>query len=333
MFDPLGLYTPITIRGRILIQRAWKLKLAWNDNLPIEYVNKWNDLVDDLLCLSSFKYDRCVTFESNCGLHIFCDSSLDAYGVVAYVVDSTGSKLLLSKSRVTPLKSKTLPQLELTSLWLGFRVANYIVSVLKEIKFVVSIWTDSEICLQWLYSGESNITYVKNRISDIREMQNNYNVFHVNTQCNPADLVTRGTGFLDFKNNELWNNGPSWLIDKSLWPPQKSFVNVNEVMLDSGGTVEIVKLFDIVKFSSLNRIVNVTAYVFKFLNCFETLRNIRPLFKLPEANKYWIIMSQVEFYPEIYSYLYFCNSNIEIQFVSVFLRKIKNLNNDINLKD
>ena len=328
VFDPLGLYTPITIRGRILIQRAWKIKSAWNDNLPIEYVDKWNELVDDLVCLSSFKYNRSVTFQSSCELHLFCDSSLYAYGVVAYIVDGTGSRLLLSKSRVTPLKSKTLPQLELTSLWLAFKVANYIVSVLKDINFEVFIWTDSEICLQWINSGESNITYVRNRISDIKEMQNNFSVFHVRSQCNPSDILTRGLGFEEFKNSKLWHNGPTWLINKDLWPPQKTFITVNKVSVESDKTIEILKLFDIENISSLNKIINITSYVFEFLNSFKTLKNIRPLFRLPEASKYWIIMSQVEFYPEIYNCLHSGNSNIEITFVRAFLSRENNLNHE-----
>ena len=49
IFDPLGLFLPVTICGKILIQKAWKIKSSWNDDLPIEYVDKWNELVEDFV--------------------------------------------------------------------------------------------------------------------------------------------------------------------------------------------------------------------------------------------------------------------------------------------
>ena len=40
---------------------------------------------------------------------------------------------------------------------------------------------------------------------------------HVATDQNPADLGSRG-GCVT--NNELWQHGPSWLSDKTKWPPE-----------------------------------------------------------------------------------------------------------------
>ena len=49
----------------------------------------------------------------------YCDSSTIAYGCVLYLTDENSSKLLFGKAKVAPLKSKSLPQLELTAVWLG----------------------------------------------------------------------------------------------------------------------------------------------------------------------------------------------------------------------
>ena len=52
--------------------------------------------------------------------HGFCDASLNGYGACIYVKtiyksEKISVKLLLSKSRVTPLKQETIPRLELLS--------------------------------------------------------------------------------------------------------------------------------------------------------------------------------------------------------------------------
>ena len=41
LFDPLGIISPITIRGKILIQEAWKERLDWDTVLPEYYSLEW----------------------------------------------------------------------------------------------------------------------------------------------------------------------------------------------------------------------------------------------------------------------------------------------------
>ena len=58
------------------------------------------------------------------------------------------SNLFLSKSRVTPLKSRTLPQLELSVIQFGVQLAHYVRNTLSEITFVsVTVFSDSEAAL------------------------------------------------------------------------------------------------------------------------------------------------------------------------------------------
>ena len=163
-------------------------------------------------------------------LHVFCGSSTKAYGCVAYLVGEDGSNLVITKAKVAPLKTKTLPQLELTSIWLGFKVANYIHKVLCDIDVKQTvIWSDNEAAIQWIRNDSSTITYVKNRVADIREMSNNYQIFHVPTTDNPADLVTRGVKVNDLVTNSFWFKGPAWLPFVNLWPSQKDEVVVYEI--------------------------------------------------------------------------------------------------------
>ena len=59
-------------------------------------------------------------------MHVFCDASLRAYGSVVFLrrVRTDGSvelSFVVAKSRVAPLKSITLPRLELLAALIGSR--------------------------------------------------------------------------------------------------------------------------------------------------------------------------------------------------------------------
>ena len=62
---------------------------------------------------------------------------------------------------------------------------------------------EHKICERSLRNDSSSITYVKNRVADIREMSNNYKIFHVPTTDNPADFVTRGVKANDLVINSF----------------------------------------------------------------------------------------------------------------------------------
>ena len=86
VFDPLGLISPLVIRGKMLIQRAWAEKLGWDDPLPEDYVEEWQELVGKLVDVDRVKFSRAACGDSPCQLHVFCDASVKAYGAVAYLV-------------------------------------------------------------------------------------------------------------------------------------------------------------------------------------------------------------------------------------------------------
>ena len=164
LFDPLGIVSPLTIRGKLLIRDLWMLKLGWDEEVDQMYVNQLNELIVefnqvDLVAVPRSAGLKDETFE----LHIFTDASSQAYGAVAYLVSLTTSTLLTSRARVAPVKQKSIPQLELTALLLGCRLAKYIVSTL-EIKCDIHIWSDNLPCLQWVAHNNSNLVYVRNRV-------------------------------------------------------------------------------------------------------------------------------------------------------------------------
>jgi hypothetical protein len=69
---------------------------------------------------------------------------------ITNVTSSSHSYMVMSKSRVAPLKKLTLPQLELMAAVTGARLASYLSNHLKVIKIV--FWSDSQIVIYWLSS-------------------------------------------------------------------------------------------------------------------------------------------------------------------------------------
>ena len=81
LFDPLGFVEPITVKAKIMIQDLWKQTLSWDESLPDEQKEQWLKWTDDIHNLTSIEVPRQYFFANvtKTQLHIFCDSSQQAY--------------------------------------------------------------------------------------------------------------------------------------------------------------------------------------------------------------------------------------------------------------
>ena len=131
-------------------------------------------------------------------------ASSSAYGAVAYLVANGDSKLITSKARVTPLKTRTLPQMELTAIQVGHNLVQHLKENLDLNLMSVVVWSDSEVALQWVRNNNCNIPYVRNRVAQIRDSSSQVQFRHVPGKENPADLLSRGTNMKTFVDNQLW---------------------------------------------------------------------------------------------------------------------------------
>jgi hypothetical protein len=65
VFDPLGLISPITVWGRVLLQRAVMLKLGWDDPVPADLADAWDRWLCVVEQVSVLHFPRCIQLPSD----------------------------------------------------------------------------------------------------------------------------------------------------------------------------------------------------------------------------------------------------------------------------
>lgn len=287
IFDPMGLIGPILIHAKILIQQLWRLQFDWDSPIPNELAKKWIEFSNNLKGLKNFEIPRqvLITNPNFIEMHVFCDASEKAYGACIYIVSTNKSgehfsRLLCAKSKVTPLKTLSLPRLELLAAHIGTKLSKYVIEALKLQLNCITYYTDSTIVLSWLKIETSRLkTYVANRISQILEISSVSQWQHVPSTQNPADIISRGTSISELANCPLWWQGPEFLIDKT-YKTQPQDINIDLDNLSelkrvsvniSVQQVERNEIFT--KYSSLKKLINVMGYILRFKN--RTLHKIQ----------------------------------------------------------
>ncbi|XP_053390639.1 uncharacterized protein LOC128553495 [Mercenaria mercenaria] len=220
IYDPLGILSPVTVRAKLLLQDIWKEHFTWDTPLPITYQRRWLNIAADLNTSVKTQFYRHyftdVDDKSVPCLHVFVDASTQSYGATVYISKGVISTLVMAKNRVAPVKTLTLPKLELMAAVIEARLSQHLQSALgiQEICY----WTDSQIVLHWQINTENNNRFVRTRVSEITALTGNQNWRYCPTQENPADLLTRGISAKQYQESNLWFNGPSWITQKSQWP-------------------------------------------------------------------------------------------------------------------
>lgn len=274
IFDPLGWLAPIIIKMKLLIQELWTNDIGWDQPVDDILQKKWVELQNQLKSIEEIKVPRwCyITGSTEIELYGFSDASEKAYGAVVYsrvkIDNIYYVTLLQAKSKVAPKKQKTtLPRLELCAALLLAGLMEKVKEALNCKNITISCWTDSMITLGWV-RGEPERwqTFVANRVSQIKQLLPNAEWNHVISADNPADIISRGLEPEKMVNYSLWWNGPHWLKTNQI-PFTKRMPQPNqETKLCHTTTAEIEKNDLWNRFSSLDKMIRVLSYCYKFTN-------------------------------------------------------------------
>ena len=230
VYDPLGLLCPFVLSAKLLVQELCKQKYGWDDELPPEDVTRWLQWLEDLPKVEQLKVRRCIkppdaSQVKTYSLHHFCDASQVGYGVASYLrmefaIGRPHCSLVLGKSRLAPIKTTTIPRLELMAAVLSVKVDKMLRSELDcQIQESV-FWTDSTIVLRYIANQDKRFhTFVANRVSSILDGSVPSQWRHVVSELNPADDVSRGQRMDELLSNSRWFTGPEFIWkDPDQWP-------------------------------------------------------------------------------------------------------------------
>ncbi|XP_033363073.1 uncharacterized protein LOC117241211 [Bombus vosnesenskii] len=227
IYDPLGLLAPVIVRAKMLLQRLWMLKIDWDESLPADVHTEWSKYYAQLPLLNNVEFPRktIINPAAEIELHGFCDASDRAYGACVYLRTITldghvCTRLLTAKSKVAPLKSLTIPRLELNGALLLASLATTVLQALPSNIARTVYWTDSTIVLHWINTSPHTLkTFVANRVTEIQRKTHASDWRHFPTTDNPADLISRGQLPEDFLKTIIWQHGPEWLQQpEEYWP-------------------------------------------------------------------------------------------------------------------
>ena len=222
--------------------------------------------------------------EADHQLHVFVDASNLAYGVVIFCHEQNDKEVnvrfVTAKSRVAPLKTISIPRMELMAALLGVKLSRRIKEAL-EIDVKMFFWTDSEDVLYWITQRSRSFKpFVANRVSKIQEFSQSNQWRYICSAENPGDLVSRGIlKYAEFYAQ--WFLGPRFLLnsnnewpewkrsnkqsDKIIHEKKKNVTFFNKILLNN---VLSRNCFKIETFSSWKKLTRIRAWVQRFLaNC------------------------------------------------------------------
>ena len=229
LYGPLGWISPAVVVAKILLQDLWVRGSDWEASLPPDVLQGWQDHVSSLPLLESLRIPRWCGHDASiavCELHGFADASSRAYGAVVYsrIVRRHGEAahvtLLAAKTRVAPVRTMSIPRLELSAAVLLARLLQRVTSEAPWPPSTTHACTDSRVVLAWLQRHPSHWNvFVANRVSEIQSTLPAVAWRHVPTHDNPADCASCGMHPRDLLQHELWWKGPKWLpLAPSAWP-------------------------------------------------------------------------------------------------------------------
>ena len=310
-YDPLGIMSPCIVLFKILLQDIWDAGIDWDEPLSGDLLTTWEHLLSELMKAPPLSVPRCYFAEipsPTCySLRGFCDASSKAYAAIVYLraesVEGIKIRFVTAKTRIAPRK-QTIPRLELLSALLLARLVTSVTEALtNDLQLSTPIcYTDSLVALYWIMSRREWKQFVHNRVTEIQKLVPAELWRHCKGTGNPADLPSRGATPRELQSNVVWLRGPQWLYcereersePEQGSPPEGSLDELKKSSATVLFTSVETSILECERFSSLNRLLRVTAYVQKFIDLtrkLQTLPQLTPA-DVDRAETYWVKVSQ-----------------------------------------
>lgn len=212
IYDPMGLLSPVVLPLKVFLKELHTSGLNWDNELTADQQKKWSALRQLTVEMVPIAVPRCYFDEQTAGtqrmkvsLHGFGDASKAGYAAAVYITiegTNTAASLVASKTRVAPIKTQTIPRLELMAALLTARLVVRVKLALSSVYEIASCfcWTDSMVVFHWITREEKEFQqFVENRTSEIRRLTPAPCWSYCPGQENPADIPTRGVSGSDLK--------------------------------------------------------------------------------------------------------------------------------------
>ena len=265
---------------KILFQVLWKNKIGWDEPLEDALAQKHKEWREQLPVLKTLTLPRCyfsAGAPTSVHLHGFSDASKAAYAAAVYLRatypdGSISCRLVVAKTRVAPLKTVSIPRLELCAAVMLAELLDVTRQALQIPDLEVWAWCDSTVALGWLRSSPSLFkTFVANRVATASRHIPPEVWLHVPTDANPADCASRGISAQELRDHHLWWGGPPWLHQEPIAVPSQPGAAEVKQHLDLEAKPVAVHAVSTApdtgwqtRFRSFRKLLHVTAYLFRF---------------------------------------------------------------------
>ena len=293
LFDPTGYMAPVTLLLKAFMQTTWEQGLGWDEPLPQKTREEFLAWREHLVELRKVKVPRCLLPKGvikRVQFHVYCDASERGYGACIYIRATNGdgevsTRLIMAKAKVSPVKQISIPRLELLAATIGVKLVQVVTTAFTNARYnydEVFAYSDSTTVLAWL-SRNSRVwvTFVSNRVSAILEVIQRKDWYHVKTEDNPADLVSRGCHPGELVSDDKWWFGPKEIRQKEFKVPNQDHLLTKETTLEMKKETshcffanepepEGTEVFQCLKKASkLEKHVRITSHVLRFLSRFS----------------------------------------------------------------
>ena len=229
MFDPLGLLSPVIVKAKIRLRELAVRGIGFDDEMPEQDQRWWESFISRLPELRRYQTPR-VLFPNEDSirkieLHTFSDSSEEAFAAAVYLRltyedESVVVRLVMAKSKLTPMKTVSVAKNELNGAVLGARLAAFVQQAITRPIHARFFWTDSSCVRNWIRSTSAFYKpFVSQRIGEIQTLTKAEEWRFVPGKLNVSDYATRSSIETPELIELTWFNGPEFLhYTEDRWP-------------------------------------------------------------------------------------------------------------------